>query len=460
MPTGSEEYYAQRAAEYDLVYEKPERQGDIAALGRSLTQAFAGRDVLDIAAGTGFWTERFADGARSTTVCDVNEETLLVARSRRTWTDTVTFACCDAFALDDVPGAFDAAFIGFLWSHVDVDDLDRFLDGVIQRLEPGATVVIADNIYVDGSNHRVTRTDESGNTYQRRGLADGSEWEVRKNFPPPEEVAARLARHGVVATITSMTYFWTATFRTPRDREASGGECYDEAVTAAYLAHRHSGTASPNIVMEEPAVLAQLGDLSDLRVVDLGCGDGSFADVVLDGGAHSYLGLDGSAAMIDLARKRVRDPRVTFQLGSIEDFVAAPGSADLVTSRMAFHHLREVGPALRSVHRTLTPGGRLIFTVAHPVITSHDDQAPRPRTSWTVDDYFETGPRRRSWFGSEVTWFHRTVEQYLSAVLATGFDLEAVSECEPDGDLLADAPEELARRRRVPLVLLISARRR
>lgn len=460
MPTGTEEYYAQRAAEYDQVYEKLERQGDIAALGRSLTQAFAGRDVLDIAAGTGFWTERFADGARSTTVCDVNEKTLLVARSRRTWTDTVTFACCDAFALHEVPGAFDAAFVGFLWSHVDLEHLDRFLDGVIRRLEPGATVVIVDNTYVEGSNHQVTRTDESGNTYQQRRLADGSEWEVRKNFPSPEEVAARLARHGVAATITSTTYFWTATFQTPGDREASGGDFYDNAVTARYLAHRHAGTASPNIVMEEPAVLAQLGDLSDLRVIDLGCGDGTFADVVLDGGAQSYLGLDGSAAMIDIARERVRNPKATFKLGSIEDFQAAPDAADLVTSRMAFHYLREVHPTLRSVHRALAPGGRLIFTVTHPVVTSHDNQVSGPRTSWTVDDYFETGPRRRSWFGSEVTWFHRTLEQYLNAVLAAGFDLEAVSECEPDVERLADAPAELARRRRVPLVLLISARRR
>ena len=57
--------------------------------------------------------------------------------------------------------------------------------GAIRRLEPGATVVIVDNNYVEGSNHRITRTDEKGNTYQRRCLADGREWEVRKNFPTP-----------------------------------------------------------------------------------------------------------------------------------------------------------------------------------------------------------------------------------------------------------------------------------
>lgn len=245
-----------------------------------------------------------------------------------------------------------------------------------------------------------------------------------------------------------------------RRRSTCGADVYDETVTSLYLAHRHSGASSPNVVMEEPAVLAHLGDLSGQRVIDLGCGDGGFADVVLDRGAESYRGIDGSAAMIDIARARTSDARAHFELRRIEDFQSQPGSVDLVTSRMALHYLRDLAPTLRSAHQALAPGGRLLITVTHPVITSHDDQPAGARTSWTVDDYFAAGERRRRWFGVEVTWFHRTVEQYLSAVLAAGFTLDAVSECEPDPARLVDAPNELARRRRVPLVLLIGARRR
>ena len=242
--------------------------------------------------------------------------------------------------------------------------------------------------------------------------------------------------------------------------EPSGGQFYDDVVTARYLEHRYSDTSSPNVVMEEPAVLAHLGDLADLRVLDLGCGDGAFAEIVLGRGARSYVGIDGSQAMINAARSRERSPEATFELGNIEVLQQAPGSADLVTARMALHYVRDLPATLRAVARTLTPHGRFIFTVTHPVITSHDNDITGLRTNWTVDHYFEAGERHRSWFGCEVTWFHRTIEQYVAAVLGAGFSVEAISECEPDEQQLKAAPEELARRRRVPLMLLISARLR
>ena len=174
----------------------------------------AGRRVLDVAAGTGFWTGAFADAAGAVTVTDFNDSTLDVARGRRRWPGHVDFQRCDAFSLEQVSGRFDAAFIGFFWSHVPLDGLEAFLTGLVGRLEPGAVVVIVDNHFVDGSNHPITRTDGDGNTYQRRELDDGTPWEVLKNFPTPDEVISRLAEHGDRPTVASLAYYWAATFRT------------------------------------------------------------------------------------------------------------------------------------------------------------------------------------------------------------------------------------------------------
>jgi SAM-dependent methyltransferase len=236
-----------------------------------------------------------------------------------------------------------------------------------------------------------------------------------------------------------------------------GGDLYDDQLTERYLAHRHSGARSPNTVMEEPAFLEAIGDVQGLRVLDLGCGDGSTARLVLGAGAASYCGIDGSPSMIARARAAVVDQRATFEVADIEDVRPDRGGVDLIISRMALHYVTEVGMVFRRAREGLTGGGRLVFTVAHPVITSHENDPDGRRTSWTVDDYFVRGPRPRQWFGTTVTWWHRTIEDYVCLLLEAGFAVRGLSECEPAAHLLADDPPELARRRRVPVVLLLAA---
>ncbi len=241
---------------------------------------------------------------------------------------------------------------------------------------------------------------------------------------------------------------------------SSGGGFYDdEEVLRAYLDHRHAGTASPNTVMEEPAFLDELGSVGGARVLDLGCGDGSFAAQVLRRGASAYLGIDGSKAMIDVAVRDHAGPAATFEVGDIEDLAMPEAAFDLVTSRMALHYVEDLRPVLDAVRSILRPGGRLLFSVVHPVITCHAEPSSGPRASWVVDDYFVPGPRTRPWFGRVVTWHHRTTEHYVTALGDCGLVLTSLRECEPDATLLADDPLELERRRRVPLMLLLSATR-
>src|SRR4051812_5278231 len=76
------DYYRDRAAEYDAVYDKPERQQDLATLKELLPPLVAGKRVLEIAAGTGYWTQVLAGSAQSILATDLNDETLAIARSR------------------------------------------------------------------------------------------------------------------------------------------------------------------------------------------------------------------------------------------------------------------------------------------------------------------------------------------------------------------------------------------
>jgi predicted O-methyltransferase YrrM len=206
------DYYRDRAAEYDAIYAKPERQDDLARL-RVLLTRLAGRRILDIAAGTGYWTQVLSASATAITATDINPETLDVARTRHYGPAPVTFELADAYALEQVPGQFDMALIGFFWSHILRADLPRFLDGLHARLGPGAAVVVLDNCYVPGSSTPISRTTAEGDTFQVRTLTDGRSYEIVKNFPVRGQFTADVSAVAADVEWIQLRYFWLATFR-------------------------------------------------------------------------------------------------------------------------------------------------------------------------------------------------------------------------------------------------------
>ena len=193
VETRMADYYARRAAEYERVYAKPERQADLRALAAWLPPIFGGRRVLEIACGTGWWTPLGAREAQRWLATDLNPETMAIARAKPAMPGAVEFRELDAYTFDGLDGeTFDAAFAGFWWSHVPRARLAPWLDALHARLAPGAVVVLLDNRYVEGSSTPLARRDAEGNTYQVRHLDDGSTHEVLKNFPARDEALATL----------------------------------------------------------------------------------------------------------------------------------------------------------------------------------------------------------------------------------------------------------------------------
>jgi SAM-dependent methyltransferase len=238
-----------------------------------------------------------------------------------------------------------------------------------------------------------------------------------------------------------------------------GGAFYDEGdVFDSYRSAVAPGPWSANFVMEEPALLDAVGDVRGLRILDLGCGDAAIGRRLLDAGCRGYLGIDASARMTEAARTALRGTAGQARCGAIERFSAPADSFDLVISRVALHYVEDLDAALSACRGCLAREGRMVFTVVHPVITSHDARpdSEEPRTSWVVDDYFEPGPRHQDWLGTRVAWHHRTVEQYVASFQRAGFTLTALSECPPRPERFAGNADELARRRRIPLFLLLA----
>lgn len=208
-------YYAARAPEYDRVYQKPERQADLRALRQWLPPRFLGRRVLEVACGTGYWTELIAPVASSMVAVDAAPETLRLAGARVA-SGRVEFVEGDAYALPNDRAPFTGAFAGFWFSHVPRRRRRAFLQDLGARLAPGARVVLLDNRFVDGSSTPLAEQDGEGNTYQRRGLGDGSSHLVLKNFPAEAELLELVAGVGTAATYTAFTHYWALEYAAAR----------------------------------------------------------------------------------------------------------------------------------------------------------------------------------------------------------------------------------------------------
>ena len=206
-------YYAQRAACYERVYQKPERQTDLRAMQAWLPGPYAQRRVLEIACGTGWWTPHGARDCAHWLATDLNPETLTIARDKPLPRGKVEFAVVDAYALDGLASrTFDAAFAGCWWSHVPLARLSAWLDRLHRQLEPGARVVMLDNRYVQTSNLPITRRDDDGNTYQQRRLDDGSVHEVLKNFPTRDEALAAIGPRARIAQWIDHEHYWVLSY--------------------------------------------------------------------------------------------------------------------------------------------------------------------------------------------------------------------------------------------------------
>lgn len=211
MNTDQVEYYRQRALEYEAIYQKPERQGDLHKAETLLQERLAGLNVFEIACGTGYWTEKIAQTTRSVCAGDINEEVLAIARTK-TCPCPVNFRQEDFYQLPPHNGkepVFDALFGGFIWSHIPRQKLSDVFGDLQKRILPGGWLVFIDNRFVENSSTPIYSRDEAGNTYQQRRLGDGTEHLVLKNFPAPDEIRRLLSPFGKTE-ILELTYFWLA----------------------------------------------------------------------------------------------------------------------------------------------------------------------------------------------------------------------------------------------------------
>ena len=161
---------------------------------------------------------------------------------------------------------------------------------------------------------------------------------------------------------------------------------------------------------EWPAIRSLMPDMNGLDVVDLGCGFGWFCRWAAEQGAVSVLGLDVSEKMLERARAETADARIRYDRADLEKLQLPKAGFDLVYSSLAFHYIKGFAGLLTTIRQALRPGGRLIFSIEHPIYMAPRrpewfDDADGGKI-WPLNAYQIEGPRASS--NSIARWARRS----------------------------------------------------
>jgi demethylmenaquinone methyltransferase/2-methoxy-6-polyprenyl-1,4-benzoquinol methylase len=213
MNTDMVSYYKERANEYEKIYARPERQHDLLLATQILQEAFRDKEVLEIACGTGYWTKIISKTADSILATDINDAVINLAKSKAYFASKIKFQLVDIFNL---PGTtkHESLFGGFIWSHIKLQELVRFIDIINYQVKPGNSIVFMDNNFVEGSNLPLTDIDNFGNTYQTRQLENGTMYKVVKNFPTEDFIKQLLTGKAKNIEFIKLEHYWILKYKT------------------------------------------------------------------------------------------------------------------------------------------------------------------------------------------------------------------------------------------------------
>ncbi len=215
------------------------------------------------------------------------------------------------------------------------------------------------------------------------------------------------------------------------------------AAAANWIARMRSDRGDPSRRgLLDDWMLDAVGDVRDLDVIDLGCGEGTFGRMLAARGAR-VTGIDACPAMIDAANAR-RGEREQYHVNDMESLPGVGGEQfDLAVSYISLVDVADHRRSIAEAFRVLRPGGRFLACNLAPMVTASgtwERDGDGKKLHYRLDDYLAEGVRETVMVGGRFSNFHRTLSSYVSAFLDTGFVLEGLREPFPNAEQLAREP--------------------
>ena len=207
-----------------------------------------------------------------------------------------------------------------------------------------------------------------------------------------------------------------------------------------------------NAYIEQPAVRAALGGVRGLDILDAGCGPGILIEYLIGRGAGSVTGVDVTPRMVELAHERA--PLATLLLADLAHPLPIPADAfDVVVSSLALDYVRDWSTPLAEFRRVLRPGGRLVFSVQHPLGSFAWYQPP----SAFGMQYVESEWRGFGDAPITVPDYYRSFDEIINPVIRAGFRIDQLTETKPVAALRAADPDAFEKYSVKPTFMVIEA---
>ena len=204
-----------------------------------------------------------------------------------------------------------------------------------------------------------------------------------------------------------------------------------------------------NDVVETPIITAMLPDMKGKKVLDIGCGMGQHVMQYAGLGAASVLGTDISEKMLEYAREHNSAENITYRRLAFEELAEIDEKFDVITSSLAFDYAEDFGTLMKQIYGMLNDGGKLVFSMSHPIDTSYDgtyDRYTRTETGErlyaNLRNYAVEGVRRIKWVVDEYELYHITFATLINSLTGAGFIIEECEEAKVPEEIRVKYPEK------------------
>lgn len=161
-------------------------------------------------------------------------------------------------------------------------------------------------------------------------------------------------------------------------------------------------------------------DMSNKKVLDVGCGDGYDLQRFSKSGALTY-GIDSSEELVNKAKKMTSESNIS--LGLMENLPYQNEFFDVVLSKYVLQTSRDLRRALNEMDRVLKPQGILAYLAVHP-IRQFLEKKKHPK------DYFQQEIVISNFFGGTITAYEpsHALEEYLNSEFLSKYRIQHFSE--------------------------------